>query len=219
MPDSVFVNGTVVDHLTGAPQSSCTVHLLRGTDTAATALCDEEGDFATGLMPAGAYTLNVVLEGRHVYQMDLVLGDNASLNIAVITDTFSFRTLRPIEVTAFRNLLGPLQIVSKKDTRLWDFCYRGTPWEVPRDGNAAVAIPNTLHPLYGDDPYTEGGGCRGGVCNSSTSGGNKFYHQSYGLEVSPYNSAMKNELLREGRILDVKLPAQADTTSNCHEKR
>lgn len=146
MPDSVFVTGTVVDHLTGAPQCSCTVHLLRGTDTAATALCDEEGDFATDLLPAGAYTLNVVLDGRHIYQMDLVLGDNASLNIAVITDTFSIRTLRPVEVKAQKHLLGELLITSPND----EFLSR---YEASNDGSGCARGTMLCHPGLNPHPF------------------------------------------------------------------
>ena len=146
MPDSVFVTGTVVDHLTGAPQSSCTVHLLRGTDTAATALCDEEGDFATDLLPAGAYTLNVVLKGRHVYQMDLVLGDNASLNIAVITDTFSIRNLKPVEVNAQKHLLGELLITSPND----EFLSR---YEASNDGSGCARGTMLCHPGLKPHPF------------------------------------------------------------------
>lgn len=202
--DSVIVMGTVVDHLTNVPQPYSLLYFIRGADTAATACCDEEGYFATDLLPAGAYTLSVALRGQQVYRSDLVLNDNAALHVAIITDSIIFRNLQTVEVTALKHLLGPLQIVSKKDTRLWDFCYRGTPWELERDGNAAVATPNTLHPLYGDNPCSEG---EMGCCRPS-----KYYSQSFGLEVSSFNSAMKNELLREGRIRDVLYPAPADTT-------
>ena len=202
--DSVIVMGTVVDHLTNVPQPYSLLYFIRGADTAATVCCDEEGYFATDLLPAGAYTLSVALRGQQVYRSDLVLNDNAALHVAIITDSIIFRNLQTVEVTALKYLLGPLQIVSKKDTRLWDFCYRGTPWELERDGNAAVATPNTLHPLYGDNPCSEG---EMGCCRP-----NKYYSQSFGLEVSSLNSAMKNELLREGRIRDVLYPAPADTT-------
>ncbi|MBR4738654.1 MAG: hypothetical protein IK058_01480, partial [Bacteroidales bacterium] len=40
----------------------------------------------------------------------------------------------------------------------------------------------------------------------------KYYLTDHGLNVSPDNSAMKNELLREGRIRDTKRYVQADTT-------
>ena len=202
--DSVIVMGTVVDHLTNVPQPYSLLYFIRGADTAATVCCDEEGYFATDLLPAGAYNLSVALRGQQVYRSDLVLNDNAALHVAIITDSIIFRNLQTVEVTALKHLLGPLQIVSKKDTRLWDFCYRGTPWELERDGNAAVATPNTLHPLYGDNPCSEG---EMGCCRP-----NKYYSQSFGLEVSSLNSAMKNELLREGRIRDVLYPAPADTT-------
>lgn len=202
--DSVIVMGTVVDHLTGVPQPYCRLHFIQGADTAATLLCDNEGFFLSEGLSTGSYTLSVTLRGQQVYRSDLVLNDNAALHVAIITDSIIFRNLQSVEVTALKHLLGPLQIVSKKDTRLWDFCYRGTPWELERDGNAAVATPTTLHPLYGDNPCSEG---EMGCCRP-----NKYYSQSFGLEVSSLNSAMKNELLREGRIRDVLYPAPADTT-------
>ena len=203
-PDSVIVMGAVVDHLTNEPQPYSQLYFIRGVDTAATVQCDEEGYFATDPLQTGSYTLGVSLNGQQVYQSDLVLNDNAALHVAIITDSIIFRTLQPVEVTALKHLLGPLLIATKKDTRLWDFCYRGTPWELERDGNAAVATPTTLHPLYGDNPCSEG---EMGCCRP-----NKYYSQSFGLEVSSLNSAMKNELLREGRIRDVLYPAPADTT-------
>lgn len=202
--DSVIVMGTVVDHLTGVPQPYCRLHFIQGADTAATLLCDNEGFFLSEGLSTGSYTLSVTLRGQQVYKSDLVLNDNAALHVAIITDSIIFRNLQSVEVTALKHLLGPLQIVSKKDTRLWDFCYRGTPWELERDGNAAVATPTTLHPLYGDNPCSEG---ELGCCRP-----NKYYSQSFGLEVSSLNSAMENELLREGRIRDVLYPAPADTT-------
>ncbi len=207
-PESVVVMGTVVDHLTNEPQPYSLLHFIHGVDTAATVRSDLEGYFATDPLPAGAYSLSVTLRGQQVYRSDLVLNDNAALHIAIITDSIVFRSLQPVEVTALKHLLGPLLIATKKDTRLWDFCYRGSPWELKRDGNAAVATPTTLHPLYGDNPCSEGG------CSRYVAKASKYYSQSFGLEVSPLNSAMKNELLREGRIRDVLYPAPADTTKS-----
>lgn len=208
--DSIIVMGTVVDHLTDEPQPYCLLQFIRGEDTVSTVRCDEEGSFASDRLAVGAYTLRVTIKEQPVYQSDLVLNDNAALHIAVITDNFTLRNLKPVEVIALRHLLGPLQIASKKDTRLWDFCYRGTPWELKRDGNAAVATPNTLHPLYGDNPCTEGGSS----CNPYVAKAYLYYNQSHGLEVSPFNSAMKNELLSNGRILDTKRPAPSDSTQS-----
>lgn len=123
-PDSVIVMGTVVDHLTNEPQPYSLLHFIRETDTAVTIRCDEEGYFVSKLQ-AGAYTLSVTLKEQRVYQSDLVLGDNAVLHIAIITDSFSFRVLRPVEVTAIRHLLAEqgLLIDSPDESRLWDFTY------------------------------------------------------------------------------------------------
>ena len=123
-PDSIIVMGTVVDHLTDEPQPYCLLHFIRETDTAATVRCDDEGYFVTRLL-AGLYMLSVTLKGQLAYQSDLVLNDNAALNIAIITDSFSFRLLRPLEVTAARHLLREqgLLIESPNDPHLWDITY------------------------------------------------------------------------------------------------
>lgn len=124
VPDSIIVMGTVVDHLTDEPQPYCLLHFLRDSDTAVTVRCDAEGRFVTRL-PAGPCMLSVTLKGQQVYQSDLVLNDNAALYIAIITDSFSFRLLRPLEVTAVRHLLREqgLLIDSPDDPHLWDFTY------------------------------------------------------------------------------------------------
>lgn len=124
MPDSIIVIGTVVDHLSGEPQPYCLLQFIRGADTAATVRCDGEGGFAAWL-PVGGYTLSATIRGQLVYQADLVLNDNAALHIAIITDSFRFRVLRPVEVTALRHLLGGqgLLIDSPDEPRLWDFTY------------------------------------------------------------------------------------------------
>lgn len=124
MPDSIVVMGTVVDHLSNEPQPYCLLHFLRGADTAAVVRCDDEGCFFTKLL-AGPYMLSVTLKGQLAYQADLVLNDNAALYIAIITDSFSFRLLRPLEVTATRHLLREqgLLIDSPDDPHLWDFTY------------------------------------------------------------------------------------------------
>ena len=123
--DSVLVMGTVVNRLSGEAEPYCTVHFLRGADTAATVLCDGEGLFELDGLPAGSYGLSVTLRGMTLYQADLVLDDNALLYISVITDSFQLRTLREVEIMAPKHDLAALGllITSPDDDRLWDFMY------------------------------------------------------------------------------------------------
>lgn len=124
-PDSVIVMGVVVDHLTNEPQPYSLLQFIQGADTTAMVRCDEEGYFVSRLQ-VGDYTLSVSLKGQQVYQADLVLNDNAALHIAVITDSFSFRRLQPVEVTGMKHQLAEqgLLIDSPNEPRLWDFTYR-----------------------------------------------------------------------------------------------
>lgn len=206
-PDSVIVMGTVVNQMTGLPEPYSMVRLLQDTQVVAAVPCDDEGWFGIRALPAGSYLLEVQTHGMTLYQADLVLQENAELYIGVITDSVRLVNLREVNIMALRHMLGPLQIASKKDFRLWDFSYRDG--DFPRDGNAAVCAPATLHPLFGDSPCEDGTGCK--RCKPSKYFV-KFYMQSYGLQVSSYNSAMKNELLSEGRIRDTKRYVQDDTT-------
>ena len=184
--DSVIVMGTVVDHLTNEPQPYSQLYFLRGADTAATVRCDEEGYFATEPLPAGAYTLSVALCGQQVYRSDLVLNDNAALHVAIITDSFSFRVLQPVEVTALRSKLGYLLIDSPDDVRLWDLIGK-------MEGDASSK--------RSCDPN-----------NPENSIGASLLFFSPGLDVTGKNSTMKNEILLYGRVLDTKRIAPADTT-------
>ena len=192
VPDSVIVMGTVVDHLTNEPQPNCLLQFLCGTDTSATVRCDEEGYFIDSL-PVGAYTLRVTLNGHQVYLTDLVLNDNAALHIAVITDSFSFRILQPVEVTALKSKLGYLLINDPDDVRLWDMSGN-------MEGDASSkrsADPNNPENLIGTTLM--------------------FF--SPGLDVSGKNSTMKNEILLYGRILDTKRRASADKDTTRYEKK
>lgn len=124
--DSVIVLGSVVNRLSGEPEPYCLVNFLRGSDTAASALCDNEGLFSTDPMPTGTYGLSVSLRGMTLYQADLVLNSNAELYISVITDSFQLRTLREVAIVAPKHQLaeqGQL-ITHHDDPRLWDFNYR-----------------------------------------------------------------------------------------------
>ena len=191
--DSVIVMGTVVDHLTGAPQPYCRLHFIQGVDTAATLLCDNEGFFLFESLLTGSYTLSVTLRGQQVYKSDLVLNDNAALHIAIITDSFSFRNLKPVEVTAMKSQLGYLLIDSPDDVRLWDM-----------DGN----MEGDASAKRSCDPN-----------NPENLIGSSLWLFSPGLDVSWKSSTMKNEILLYGRVLDTKRHAKADTTTTAKEKR
>ena len=191
-PDSVIVMGTVVDHLTNEPQPNCLLYFLCGADTVATVCCDDEGCFINRL-PVGAYTLYVTLVGQRVYQSDLVLDDNAALHITIITDSFSFRMLQPVEVTALKSKLGYLLINDPDDIRLWDL-----------NGN----MEGDASSKRSVDPN-----------NPENSIGATLMFFSPGLDVSWKNSDMKNEILLYGRVLDTKRPALATTDTTSHEKK
>ena len=181
--DRVIVMGIVVDHLTNEPQPYCLLQFIHATDTA-TVRCDEEGYFVTDRLPAGTYTLTAILKGKQVYQADLILNDNAALYIAVITDTFTFRTLQTVDVKAIRRSPGTQLITSYNDTRMWNLSgkmdYDDRSASKDLSGN-----PNNF----------------GLLCNP-------------GLEVHPLGSNMKNELLLHGRILDTKRSVPADTVQS-----
>lgn len=123
-PDSIVVLGSVVNRLSGQPEPFCQVHFLQGSDTVATAVCDQEGYFGVDRLPVGTYGVSVSLRGMTLYQSDLVLGDNARLSLSVITDSFQLRNLREVAIVAPKHQLGEQLISSPDDPRLWDFSYR-----------------------------------------------------------------------------------------------
>ena len=192
VPDSVIVMGTVVDHLTNEPQPNCLLQFLYGADTSATVRCDDEG-FFIDCLPVGAYTLRVTLNGHQVYLTNLVLNDNAALHIAVITDSFSFRMLQPVEVTARKSKLGYLLINDPDDVRLWDL-----------NGN----MEGDASSKRSVDPN-----------NPENFIGATLMFFSPGLDVSWKNSTMKNEILLYGRVLDSKRRALAAPDTTRHEKK
>ena len=124
-PDSVVVLGLVVNRISGEHEPFCQVHFLQGSDTVATAVCDQAGYFGVDRLPVGTYSLSVSLRGMTLYQSDLVLGDNAMLYLSVITDSFQLRNLREVEIVAPKHDLAAsgLLITSPDDDRLWDFMY------------------------------------------------------------------------------------------------
>lgn len=212
-PDSVVVTGTVVDHLTNEPQPFSLLHFFRGTDTAATVRCDDEGCFVNRLA-VGEYTLSVTLDGQQVYQADLVLNDNAALHIAVITDTFTFRNLKPAEITALRHMLGAQRIASPSDIRIWNLTMR----KGGGDHSAAVSISPDMMPEE-DELDSANGVLRLLLPVGIPGKAYKFYLSDYGLNVSADNSTMKNELLSKGRILDTRRIEKTASDTTRHEKK
>lgn len=144
--DSVIVIGSVINRLSGEPEPFCIVHFFRGSDTAATVFCDTEGLFSVDGLPVGSYGLSVTLRGTTLYQADLVLNDNAFLNISVITDSFQLRTLREVAIVAPKHMLAEsgLLITSPDDDRLWDFMY--CDWCIGRGAPRNASASNSVDP-------------------------------------------------------------------------
>ena len=212
-PDSVVVMGTVVNRMSGEPEPFSMVHLLQGDTLVASAPCDEEGWFGIRAVPVGSYLLEVQVRGLTLYQADLVLQENAMLNIGVITDSIRLVNLREVAIVALRHLLGGQLISSTHDIRLWNLSYRNG----GGDHNAAVSISPDMTPEMDELDYQNGVN-RSLLPPGVPTSAYKYYLSDYGLNVSSENSAMKNELLREGRILDTKRRAPAATDTTRHEK-
>ena len=134
-PDTVWMEGRVIETATGLPQANCEVQLLQEGESKAVAFCDEEGYFSIGWMPTGLYTLSVFHDGKSLYYTEFQLTQSAMVNIALLPDTVDLHALRPTEVTATRHMLGPLLITSPNDPRLWNF----NDIEVLRDTGPACA--------------------------------------------------------------------------------
>lgn len=214
VPDSVIVMGTVVNRMTGQPEPYSIVQLRQDTTVVASAPCDEEGWFGIGALPAGSYLLEVQVRGLTLYQADLVLQENVSLNIGVITDSLRLVNLREVAIVALRHLLGERLINSTSDIRLWNLLYR----KGGGDHNAAVSISPDMAPEW-DELDDANEVSRSLLPHGVPGSAFKYYLSDYGLNVSPQNSAMKNELLRKGRILDTRRRVPADKDSTRHEKK
>ena len=207
VPDSVIVMGTVVNQMSGQPEPFSVVRLLQDTVVVATAPCDEEGWFGIRALPAGSYLLEVQVRGLTLYKADLVLQENASLNIGVITDTLRLVNLNEVNVIALRHLLGGQLITSPSDIRIWNLLYRNG----GGDHSASVAISPDMKAEY-DELDAANGVSRALLPVGVPPAAYKYYLTDFGLSVSPSNSVMKNEILQLGRILDTKRRAPADTT-------
>lgn len=212
--DSVVVMGTVVNRITSQPEPFSIVQLLQDTMVVASASCDEEGWFGIEALPVGSYLLEVQVRGLTLYQADLVLQENAVLNIGVITDSIRLVNLREVAIVALRHLLGEQLISTTHDIRLWNLLYRNG----GGDHNAAVSISPDMAPEMDELDY-QNGVTRTLLPVGVPSSAYKYYLSDFGLNVSSYNSVMKNELLSEGRILDTRRCAPADKDSTRHDKK
>lgn len=120
--DSVWIEGRVIDAISGEPKFICEVQFIQTDTIKAIAFCDENGYYSIGWMPVGVYTLSVLLDGKMLHYAELSLVENALVNIALLSnDTVRFNALRPVEVTETRHKLGNRLITSPDDPRLWNF--------------------------------------------------------------------------------------------------
>lgn len=198
--DSVLIVGSVLNRMTGEPEPYTVVRLLHEGRQQSRVTCDSEGMFELPLVPAGRYQLEVNVKGWTLYQSDLVLQQNAVLNIEVITDSVRLVNLREIQIVALRNLLGDSYIASADDIRLWNMHYR----KGGGDHSAAVAISPDMQPDY-DELDAPQSILPWGMPRKAW----RFHTRNTGLKASPNNSDMKNDLILHGRIRDVrKTPAK-----------
>ena len=205
----VMVQGTVVNQISGLPEPYSEVRLLQAGSVRAAAPCDSEGWFGFRAVPAGSYALEVQVRGLTLYQADLVLQQNAELNIGVITDSMRLVVLREVKIFALKHMLGSQLIASPHDIRIWNMTGR----KGGGDHSASVSISPDMEPEW-DELDDEGDVLRLLLPIGIPGRAYKYYLTNYGLNESAHNSAMKNELLREGRILDEKRHAVHDTAAS-----
>ena len=130
--DSVSVYGTVINQISRQAESYCSVRFLQGEELRREVLTDENGDFAAADLPAGEYTLEVMVKGLSLHRENLDLSSEVFLSVFVITDSIKLVNLPEVDVNASRpkHVLAEqgLQITSAKDPRLKHFNYR---WWIP----------------------------------------------------------------------------------------
>lgn len=145
--DSLMLSGLVSNLHTGKVYRHCLMRFMRDDTTVAELFTDDDGAFATPILPAGRYGLHLRIKGIMYHYADLDLHDNAFLNVSV--DTIRLITLKAITIVAAKHMLGSLQITSRHDPRLWGFTAGY------RDANASVAMPIDAH---GNSDAGEDGG-------------------------------------------------------------
>jgi hypothetical protein len=198
--DSLTVIGTVVNGVDDNVLPLCKVHLIKDGICWASGISDYDGNYSLPPVVAGDYTFLVTQFGDTLMCVrGLRLSRNTMVRSVIQPPTGGFSTLpaisvgglvqlRPVSVSARKNLLYGLGllITSPNDHRLWNF-----------SGQIEFA---------GDASEDFSGGRASAILAS-------LFLVCPGLEVSWKNSDMKNELLLYGRILDVFIPAPADTVS------
>lgn len=147
--DSVSVYGTVINQISRQAESYCSVRFLQGEELRREVLTDENGDFAAADLPAGEYTLEVMVKGLSLHRENLDLSSEVFLSVFVITDSIKLVNLPEVDVNASRpkHVLAEqgLQITSAKDPRLKHFNYR---WWIPwYQGEGFGAPASQMTPL------------------------------------------------------------------------
>ena len=130
--DSVSVYGTVINQISRQVESYCSVRFLQGKELRREVLTDENGDFIATGIPAGEYTLEVMVKGLSLHRESLDLSSEVFLSVFVITDSVRLVNLPEVDVKSERpkHKLAEqdLQISKTSDPRLKHFNYR---WWIP----------------------------------------------------------------------------------------
>lgn len=135
--DSLSITGIVINLHSDRPLPNCVLSLKQEEAVVARTTTDERGEFELARIPTGVYTLYVKLHGILFYQSDIELGRSADLYISL--DTIRVMQLRTVVVNAMKHALGPFQIKSVHDRRLWGFTAGY------RDANACIAFAPDAH--------------------------------------------------------------------------
>ena len=147
--DSVSVYGTVINQISRQAETYCSVRFMQGDELRREVLTDENGDFAAAGIPAGEYTLEVMVKGLSLHRENLALSSDVFLSVFVITDSVRLVNLPEVDVNASRPnhklTEQGLQITKTSDPRLRHFNYR---WWIPwYQGEAFGAPASQMAPL------------------------------------------------------------------------
>lgn len=193
--DAIYVEGEVMNIVESIPLPFCEVQLQAGGAVVGSAKCDGGGGYVIPSMPAGVYTLLITQFGdtlQHVKGIRLERDSRLICRVALpdaprgqmwLPTDLRQINLGEVRIVAPTHMLAKmgLLITSPHDLRLWNFSGQ----MIYNDRSASKDLsgcPVKFPLLYNP-----------------------------GLEVSPFGSPMKNELLLFGRILDTYIPPPADT--------